>query len=83
VRCGAFPHLPETTKASGVGDNDVALSTDSLFLLALGNDSSGTNFSNYQLSCAWIAAGVTSTMAFAINNACNHAMTTLGSNHIY
>jgi hypothetical protein len=66
-----------TTKASAVADTDAALPSSDMVLFAVGG---GGNFSNYQISCAFVAAGVTSTMAFAINNACNHAMTVLGHN---
>jgi hypothetical protein len=67
-----------TTKANNVSDPSIGLVTGSLYLLALDNAGVPANFSNYVISCAWVSAGMTSTMVFAVNNACNHAMTILG-----
>ena len=54
--------------------------TFSLYLLALNTSGSATNFSPYQISSAFMGAGLTSTQAFAINNRINAFMLALGHN---
>jgi hypothetical protein len=69
-----------TTSASGATDATGTVVNASLFLFARSDAGSPLNFANYQASAFFIAGGMTSTQAFATNNAINAYMTSLGHN---
>jgi len=68
------------TTAASVSDTGVNLATQSILILAFHDTASIDDFSNAQVSAAYIGGGLTSTQAFAINNRINTYMTTFGKN---